>query len=469
MLRSAASPYRGLICAALGAAFLLSTGVSAPASKKAPTDRAAVGSGMRLTMTAITQKPRPLLRDLMGVNGHTTGFRPDLYRPTCRLVRDYHNLDWDIGQDTSAATQFPMSRNGINWADLYGSWKKAGYDIDVCVQFGNDTADKWKDIPRDAFAYGLSFARFFGPSGTQKLADAIEIGNEPGGYPDATYRAVFENMARGCRQGDPKLRIATCYAVPGHADKYSKSLDCVKGLESLYDVINVHTYAFAEQYPTWRRSYPEDPKIRYLKDVTDTIAWRDANAPGKEIWITEFGYDASTKPPPPTGDFSKWMSSTEPQQAQYLVRSFLVFSGMDVDRAYIFFFNDNDEPQLHGSSGLTRNFVPKPAYYAVAHLYHTLGDYRFVRAITQDPDQSYVYEYQSGTNKRERIWAVWSPTGSNRQAEIVLPAPGGTIYKAERMPLKAGAAEPVHWTTGQDGKIRVTASESPIYLWLRHR
>src|SRR5579871_1310395 len=308
MLRSVDLPSRGLACAALGAAFLLSTLAPAPASKKEPAGRAAAGSGKMLTMAPSTQKPGPLLRNLMGLNGHTIAFRPALYRPVCQLVRDYHNLDWDIGQDTSSATQFPMSRNGINWADLYGSWKKAGFDIDVCVQFRNDTADKWKNIPRDAFAYGLSFARFFGPSGAQHLADSIEIGNEPGGYPDATYRAVFENMARGCRQGDPKLRISTCAVVPGHADKYSKSLSCLKGLEPLYDVINVHTYAFAEQYPTWRRSYPEDPKIRYLKDVTDTIAWRDANAPGKEIWITEFGYDASTKPPPPTGDFSRWMS-----------------------------------------------------------------------------------------------------------------------------------------------------------------
>jgi hypothetical protein len=472
MVRNAGPHSWGLITVVSGAALLLSAAIPASATKPEPEPAAPAAAGARKTgktrtMTSTTQKLKPLLRDFMGLNGHTVMFKPELYRPVCRLVRDYHNLDWDIGQDTSNATRFPMSRNNINWEDLYGSWRKSGFDIDVCVQFGNDTASKWKDIPRDAFAYGFSFARFFGPSGGQKLADSIEIGNEPGGYPAATYRAVFENMAKGCRQGDPKLRIVTCNMVPGKADHYSQSLSNVKGLESLYDVINVHTYAFAEQYPTWRRSYPEDPKIRYLKDVTDTINWRDANAPGKEIWITEFGYDASTKPPPPTGDFSKWMSSTETQQAQYLVRSFLVFSEMDVDRAYIYFFDDNDEPQLHGSSGLTRKFVPKPSYYAVSHLYHTLGDYRFARAVAKEEGKSYVYEYRNGANDHERIWAVWLPTGSNRQEEITLPAPGGTVYKAEQMPLKSGAAESVRWQAGADGKIRVMASESPIYLWLR--
>ena len=39
--------------------------------------------------------------------------------------------------------------------------------------------------------------------------------------------------------------------------KFEKPVACVKGLESLYDVVNIHTYAVAEGWPTWRRSYPE--------------------------------------------------------------------------------------------------------------------------------------------------------------------------------------------------------------------
>ena len=88
-----------------------------------------------------------------------------------------------------------------------------------------------------------------------------------------------------------------------------------------------------EGYPTWRRSYPEDPKIDYLRRVEQLIAWRDQHAPGKEIRVTEFGWDASTKPAPATGTFSKWVGSTETEQAQYLVRSFLLFSKLDVTQS----------------------------------------------------------------------------------------------------------------------------------------
>ena len=50
------------------------------------------------------------------------------------------------------------------------------------------------------------------------------------------------------------------------------------------------------------------------------------------------------------------------------VDSFLTLSATDLDRAYLYFFNDKDEAQLHGASGITRNFKPKPSFYAMAHL-----------------------------------------------------------------------------------------------------
>lgn len=454
-----------LVCAVSGIALLLPC-VTAVRASAAP-HRAAAGKEAQ--RTTVVKPKKNLFRDFMGLNVHSVGFKPELYKSVCRLVRDYHPMAWDLGDDTGNAAEFPHTRNNIvNWLDEYGSWKKAGYDIDASLQFEQTAPGKWKDMAKDAFAYGRSFAQYFGPSGMHPLVDSVEIGNEPGNYHDTEFRMVFENMARGLREGDPHLPIATCNIVPGKGDKYTKSLSSIAGLESLYDIINIHTYAFAEQYPTWRRSYPEDPNIKYLTPITDTIAWRNANAPGKQIWVTEFGWDSTTKPNLPTGDFSKWVGSTDTQQAQYLVRSFLVFSALDVDRAYIYYFNDEDAPTLHASSGLTRNFTPKPSYYAVSHLYDTLGNYRFARTVAQEAGSLYVYEYQSAADNKDRIWAVWSPTGTNREVETALPAFRGKIVRAEQMPLQAGEAKSVA-VHMQGGKATLTVGESPIYLWIRER
>jgi hypothetical protein len=238
------------------------------------------------------------------------------------------------------------------------------------------------------------------------------------------------------------------------------------GLSDLFDVINIHVYAEAQPWPTWRRSYPEDPSIKYLTEVNAALEWRDTHAAGKPVWITEFGWDASTKPAPKTGDFAKWQGSTETQQAQWLVRSFLVFSKLPIARAYIYFFNDKDEPQVHGSSGLTRDFKPKPAYHAVAHLQKSLGNFRFSRSIQEKVNDTYAYEFVSADDPSNLIWVLWSATNSNRSEPISLPLNGLTALKAERMPLSEKSADPVELKS-TEGMLQVIATESPLYVWMK--
>ena len=189
--------------------------------------------------SSTAEKPRPLMRDFIGLNGHTVQFKPELYAPVAKLIRDYHPLKWDVGDDTSSATKFPFARTGVDWSKVYGSWRQAGLRVNACLMFDDVAPGDWKDVSRDAAAYGEAFARHFGPSGAA-LVESAEIGNEPGKYSDAEYRQLFEGMAGGLRKGDPRLRIATCAANLGPSGRYSKSVDCLAGLEALYDIVNIH-------------------------------------------------------------------------------------------------------------------------------------------------------------------------------------------------------------------------------------
>ena len=135
---------------------------------------------------------------------------------------------------------------------------------------------------------------------------------------------------------------------------------------------------------------------------------------------------AARKPPEQTGDFSKWIGVNDTQQAQWLVRSLLVFSAMPVERAYIYFFNDEDQPRLHASAGITRHFQPKPSYYALTHLQRVLGEYRFQSVVTNEPGRLRVQEYRN--DSKQIIWAVWSPTGDGRVSTPRSTAsPGGWL------------------------------------------
>lgn len=411
---------------------------------------------------------KPLMKDFMGINGHLD-FKPELYAPLCDWARNYHVVPWDLWKDTSAVPEFPLSRQPIHdgpvdWQKVYSSWKAAGFSIDACLIWDHIKAGEWKDLEKDSFEYGRAFAKYFGPS-NKNLISSVEIGNEPTEYNDADYKTIFENMAKGIRAGDPKMKImGACAGVD--PDKYSKDVKLLKGFENLYDVLNIHTYSLAEFWPKWRRSHPEDPNIHYLKVVNDMIKWRDANARGKEIWITEFGYDASSRKPDPNGPNAQWIGSTETEQAQWVVRSFLVFSGMDVQKAFVYYYNDQDEPSFHASSGLTRNFVPKPAYWAMAHLYHTLGEYKFSRAVVQKNDDYYLYEYVSPKRPKEPILVAWLPTGTQAGSTKTITLGGGQIIKAERMPLKENEVERVDLKPNGNS-VSVPLTESPLYISLR--
>jgi hypothetical protein len=413
------------------------------------------------------EKPRPLMREFMGLNVHTVQFKPALYAPVCRLVRDYHPVEWDLGKDTSAKTQFPFAANRVDWGTMYASWQKAGFEVDACLMFTNLNPDKWKDLPADARKYGEAVARFFGPSSGKGLVTSVEIGNEPNKYSEAQYRTLFENMARGVRAGDPKVKVATCAVMTGKPDEWSKPMSAVAGLEELYDVLNVHSYAFKDKWPTWRRSYPEDPAIGYIKEIDSVINWRDEHAKGKEVWLTEFGWDSSTKKPDPKGQWKDWVGVTDEQQAQYTVRSFLIFSAMDLERAYLYFFNDKDEASLHAASGITRNFKPKPSFHAMAHLYKTLGDYRFVKAVVKAEAEVYCYEYENPAKAGEKVYVAWSPTGAGKSATRTLPIPAG-VTRAEQMPLTAGEVPAGQWKAAAGG-VEVEVGEAPVFLFVGAR
>lgn len=430
-------------------------------------------------------KQKPLMRDFMGINGHTFMFNPELYSPLCRLVRDYHSFKWDTDGDTSADTTFPLARSKTtfkdasgrwhdfagrpDWKQIYRSWQDQGFKVDASIMFERYQPKEWKDLPADAYKYGKEFASYFGPSGAEKLVEAAEIGNEPDNYDDATYRVVFQNMARGMREADPKLTILTSASAPGESTRNRKNLATIKGLENLYDVINIHTYAHKYQhpnrYPLYLRSYPEDPTpgFRYLEDVRGIIAWRNANAPDKQLWVTEFGWDAAATQAP---EGSKWTDVSDEHQAQYIVRAFLVFSAMDLDRAYLYWFNDNDDPTVHESSGVTRFYQPKFSYWAMKHLFETLGDYRFSRIVREDVGDLYVYEFAKASDPRDVIWAAWVPTDTEIKKDVKLTLPA-VPSRAERMPMSARPMEPTPIKIGADGQAQFEANGSPLYIHMR--
>src|SRR3954463_13219922 len=110
---------------------------------------------LALATTAVCDLPaaeinRPLMRDFIGINGHTIQFKPALYQPVCRLVRDYHPVQWDLDKNTSEPAPFPFAKNRVDWSKVYGSWRDKDFVIDASLMFESIKRTNWSDLERDA-------------------------------------------------------------------------------------------------------------------------------------------------------------------------------------------------------------------------------------------------------------------------------------------------------------------------------
>ena len=88
--------------------------------------RAFALSVLLLATLPVVAAEKPLMRDFMGLNVHTVTFKPDLYAPVTKVLRNYHPYGWDAGKDTSVLPEFPFAKNRVDWGSMYAAWKKAG-------------------------------------------------------------------------------------------------------------------------------------------------------------------------------------------------------------------------------------------------------------------------------------------------------------------------------------------------------
>ncbi len=411
-------------------------------------------------LTAVPAQTDVRLDEFLGLCVHTVKFHPDRYTGVVKVVRDYHPVSWDLGEDTSVLPGLPFAKNKVSWEALYGSWRKAGLRVHASLMFSNLPADHWKNLDADARDYAEAFARMAGPGGRDWL-EAVEIGNEPGNYSDADYVRVFKAMSAGIRAGDPQLKIATCnVTAKAKSGKYDKSLNLFLPMLDRVDILTVHTYAQTEGWPTWRRTFPEDPAAPYLDDVRKVVAWRDAHATGKPVWVTEFGWDSVTSLAGRKDEFAKWEGNvSDAAQAAYLLRSIPLFMAEGVERAHIYFFDDQDEPKLHAASGILRKGKPKPSWYALRQMQQLLGDARLERLDQKDGLYAARWRKPDGAT-----WLMlWSAEADSEHttSRVLSVRPAG-----EAIPMALGPEAPTSFKVNEvgGGQCSLPIGPRPVFL-----
>lgn len=361
------------------------------------------------------------LSDMFGVNGiwgWGHGIYSDLLAPgegaykysqICSHARNYHNMSWDINDpdDVPDFNAMPgsLAQWWLDWDREYEVWSSAGLDVIASIQFSNSTQPEssWDNPYQAAYNYGFAFAQHFGPGVGNGLVKRIEVGNEPWDYQASFYREVLQGMAEGVKAADPDLLVFPCalQAVDSSAEVGNYlNYAGVRLLDSVapyIDGINVHYYSYYNDSTGVRRAtYPEN-YISSMRGVLNDLRYRDANFPGKKIYVSEWGWDSGGAGEPCT--HNECVSETA--QAIYGIRYALMLNRLGVDdMTWFFYANSNSGSSLYSRSGLTgsisTSFLEKKSFIAFDALLHHIGNDYFLDTLVENDDH-WVYLFGDST------------------------------------------------------------------------
>jgi len=182
-----------------------------------------------------------------------------------------------------------------------------------------------------------------------------------------------------------------------------------------FDVLNMHWYC-----SDMTNAYsPENEKYGYEVSFRKFFKWKNRVVPNIPVWMTEFGWDTYLS----ANNQHSYTYAPALQQANYLMRSYLVLLKMGFEKAFLFMDTDSNSKNIlqYSSSGLlsdkTSKYVRKISWYFLTTMQNVLGKTEFSKVLSfKEPSGSneiYSMEFANPTTS-EKVLALWTrKTGSN--------------------------------------------------------
>ncbi len=353
------------------------------------------------------------------------GQGPSMFRKVCTQLRTYHPLDWDMKDAQNlpdftkmAAGQGTPAKAWLNWDREYHDWVKYGFHIDVALTFkeNNFPDSLWKNPVQEAFTFGKRFANHF--SNQTGLVSKIEIGNEPWNYSPDVYRKILLGMGEGIKSVS-KLTVLPCavQAYDPNSDDGNYISKYIGPQQAQFlDGLNTHLYSYIFKKNGIRVAVNPEDRRSQVWSMANLVRFRNANMPGKPIYVTEFGYDSKGG----GEDCTHSECVSELAQAIYGARMAMILWRLGAKQLdWYFFANVPYKSFLHNRSGLTGSynsgFKPKLSFSIFQNLLKKIGLYHFEKVLEEN-NQVYAYLLKNPLTGNEKIIA-WRPTSQNHQKE----------------------------------------------------
>jgi len=278
--------------------------------------------------------------------------------------------------------------------------------------------------------------------------------------------------AVGVKNADPNVKLV----MGGLAKPEVEYLKAMKLWAEFYrggdfpaDVINLHHYSNDAGGQGGNPTTGISPEADGLRErFQRVVEWRDRFLPGKEVWVSEFGYDTnpqSIQRAPATGD-----ADAQETQGRWIARSYLALAAAGVDRVQLYMLRDVDAANTvkFDSSGLTTEkssgHQPKRSWYYVASLRHILRGTRFESEIPSGSADVRIYRFRSEGSPSRDVYAVWCPTSNSTEvAGFSLSLPNAATATLTTLDPRSptGRSTPL---TIEAGKASLTVTERPVFV-----
>ncbi len=416
-------------------------------------------------------------------------------------VREYHNFNWLY--DDAGKVKFTQG----TWGDMdayYQAMKNQNISIIPCFQGGSSYisgADKPEiAVPQgadtlDPASYALHAQALYQVAaryGSNQnidantlnvsdhseiktglgLLDTLENSNEPNKTwsGKANYFSPQELAAMcsadydghegtisnaGVKAADPNFKLAM-----GGLLNTASVLDYLSEMKLWFDyhrtdgkfavdVINIHMGADTAN--------PEESSLK--SNIQKIQNWIKENAPGTELWISEFEIPMSDCETDGLDNHDNALY--QKRYAQRTARTYLTAISADIDRMTKFQLRDEGEG-VYYNSGLTTGkgeWSKKLAWYYVACMTTVLENADFTADLSENGICN--YEFTDRTTG-EKIYCLWSPTSEDK----VIPD-----YKLKMNANYAYLTEPGIYAEGvvselpiSDGSVTIAITETPVFV-----
>ena len=416
-------------------------------------------------------------------------------------VREYHNFNWLY--DDAGKVKFTQG----SWGDMdsyYAAMKARGISIIPCFQGGSSYISGEKPpeiaVPKsadttDAASYALHAQALYQVAaryGSNKnidvktlnvadgaepkvglgLLDALENANEPNKTwsGKANYFTPYELAAMcsadydghegtipnaGVKQADPDFRLAM-----GGLLNTASLLDYLSEMKLWFDynrsdgkfavdIINVHMGPGAD---------PEDPA--FPARVKEIRQWIRENAPGAELWISEFEVPMEDCETEGTDNHDNELYQL--RYAQRTARTYLAAINAGVNRVTKFQLRDEGEGVYYNSGLVTGKgeWSKKPAWFYVFCMTNVLKNTYFAADMTEDEAKRYFFiNRKTGAS----VYCIWSPTNNGtvlKDYKVTVPE---TSYVYLTVPGKYAEGETTE-LPNRGGTVTLDVTETPVFL-----